>query len=154
MIGDGGQAHIEENEEVHGFYGHIDDGEAAIQQESKIATAKTVLTAVGSVAATVVLARSLARDLIPEEIQDFFYSGTRSFLSRYSSEFTMIIEEYAGLESNKLFEAAELYLGARNSPTTNRLKVSKGRTRPPSTSPSTATTRSPTSSTASPTSGP
>lgn len=93
---------------------------------TKMTKAKNILTTLGSVAATVVLVRSLVKDLVPDEIQDTLTSTFRSFFGKFSTEFKLIIEEYAGLESNHLFEAAEVYLASRISPTTQRLKVSKG----------------------------
>ncbi|KAG2694334.1 hypothetical protein I3760_08G138400 [Carya illinoinensis] len=93
--------------------------------ESKLATAKTVLSAAASVAATVMLARSIAQDFLPYEIQDYFFSGIRGFFSRFSSQVTMVIDEFDGLVNNQIYEAAEIYLGTKISPNTHRLKVSK-----------------------------
>ncbi|GMN29354.1 hypothetical protein TIFTF001_002405 [Ficus carica] len=61
--------------------------------ETNLATAKTVLTTVASVAATAMM--------------------------------TVVIEEFDGLVSNHIFEAAETYLVGKISPSTQRLKVSK-----------------------------
>ncbi|KAE8010532.1 hypothetical protein FH972_006898 [Carpinus fangiana] len=93
--------------------------------ETKLATAKTVLSAAASVAATAMLARSIVRDFLPHEIHDYLFSGVRSFFNRFSSQLTMIIDEFDGLVSNQIYEAAEIYLGSRISPNTHRLKVSK-----------------------------
>ncbi|XP_062145475.1 protein HYPER-SENSITIVITY-RELATED 4-like [Alnus glutinosa] len=93
--------------------------------ETKLATAKTVLSAAASVAATAMLARSIAQDFLPHEIHDYLFSGIRSFFNRFSSQLTMIIDEFDGLVSNQIYEAAEIYLGSKISPNTQRLKVSK-----------------------------
>jgi chaperone BCS1 len=93
--------------------------------ETKLATAKTVLSAVASVAATAMLARSIVQDFLPHEIHDYLFSGVRSFFNRFSSQLTMIIDEFDGLVSNQIYEAAEIYLGSKISPNTHRLKVSK-----------------------------
>jgi len=93
--------------------------------ETKLATAKTVLSAATSVAATAMLARSIAQDFLPHEIHDYLFSGIRSFFNRFSSQLTMIIDEFDGLVSNQIYEAAEIYLGSKISPNTQRLKVSK-----------------------------
>lgn len=37
----------------------------------------------------------------------------------------MVIEEFDGLVNNQIYEAAEIYLGGKVSPSTRRLKVSK-----------------------------
>lgn len=93
--------------------------------ETKLATAKTVLSTAGSVAATAMLVRSIAQDFLPHEIQHYFFSGISSFFSRFSSQLTMVIEEFDGLVNNQIYEAAEIYLGSKVSPSTHRIKVSK-----------------------------
>ncbi|KAK9948561.1 hypothetical protein M0R45_004130 [Rubus argutus] len=93
--------------------------------ESNLATAKTVLSAVASVAATAMLARSIVQDFLPHEVHDYFFSGIRSFFTRFSNQLTMVIDEFDGLVSNQIYESAEIYLGSKVSPSTHRLKVSK-----------------------------
>lgn len=93
--------------------------------ESNLATAKTVLSAVASVAATAMLARSIVQDFLPHEVQDYFFSGIRSFFTRFSNQLTMVIDEFDGLVSNQIYESAEIYLGSKVSPSTHRLKISK-----------------------------
>ncbi|RDY14564.1 Protein HYPER-SENSITIVITY-RELATED 4, partial [Mucuna pruriens] len=93
--------------------------------ESNLATAKTVLSAVASLAATAVVIRSVANDLLPSELHSYVGSGIRSVWSWFSSELTMVIDEFEGLVNNELYEAAETYLGTKISPNTQRLKVSK-----------------------------
>ncbi|KAL6222370.1 hypothetical protein ACLB2K_005762 [Fragaria x ananassa] len=93
--------------------------------EANLATAKTVLSAVASVAATAMLARSIAQDLLPHEFRDYFFSGISSFFSRFSNQLTMVIDEFDALVSNQIYESAEVYLGSKVSPMTHRLKVSK-----------------------------
>lgn len=98
---------------------------AASSPESKLATAKTILTTAASVATTVVVARSVLQDFLPHEMQDFLFSGVRSFFGRFSNRLTMVIEEFDGLVNNQIYEAAETYLGSKVSPSTHRLRVSK-----------------------------
>ncbi|CAI9110828.1 OLC1v1010917C1 [Oldenlandia corymbosa var. corymbosa] len=93
--------------------------------DSKLATAKTVLTTLGSVAATAMVVRSVARECVPQELQDYFYSGIWRFLERFSNQLTMVIDEFDGLEKNEIYEAAEVYLGPKITPTTRRLKISR-----------------------------
>ena len=94
-------------------------------ESGNLATAKTVLSAAASVAATAMLARSIAHDFLPYEFQDLVSSGIRCFFGRFSSQTTMVIDEFDGLTSNELYAAAEIYLGGKVSPATRRLKVSK-----------------------------
>lgn len=93
--------------------------------ESKIATAKAVFSAAASVTATVMLARSITQDLLPDDLQYYVSSAVRGFLARFSSELTLVIEEYDGLVGNQIYHAAQTYLSAKISPTTRRLRVAK-----------------------------
>ncbi|XP_022132540.1 AAA-ATPase At3g50940-like [Momordica charantia] len=98
------------------------DGSTA---EAKLANAKALLTAAASFAATVVLARSVAQDLLPPQLREYFYVGFRNIFSRFSNQLTMVIEEMDGLGPNQIYDAAETYLATKVSPSTHRLKVSK-----------------------------
>ncbi|KAK6125676.1 hypothetical protein DH2020_040582 [Rehmannia glutinosa] len=93
--------------------------------ESNLATAKTILSTVGSIAATVVVVRGVAHDLLPPEFQDYIFSGIRSLFATFSNQLTMVIDEFDGLDNNEIYEAAEIYLGPKVSPATRRLKISK-----------------------------
>ncbi|KAI3450985.1 hypothetical protein Pfo_007650 [Paulownia fortunei] len=93
--------------------------------ESNLATAKTILSTVGSIAATVVVVRGVAQDFLPPEFHDYIFSGIRNFFSSFSNQLTMVIDEFDGLDSNEIYEAAEIYLGPKVSPSTRRLKISK-----------------------------
>ncbi|KAF7134668.1 hypothetical protein RHSIM_Rhsim08G0121500 [Rhododendron simsii] len=93
--------------------------------ESHLATAKTVLSTVGSIAAAAMVIRTVSNDYLPPEFHDYLSSGLRTFFSRFSSQLTMVIDEFDGLVNNEIYEAAEVYLGPKISPTTRRLKVSK-----------------------------
>lgn len=93
--------------------------------ESNLATAKTVLSTVGSIAAAAMVIRSVSNDYLPPEFQDYLFTGLRKFFNRFSSQLTMVIDEFDGLVNNQIYEAAEIYLGPKISPTTSRLKVSK-----------------------------
>ncbi|PSS06049.1 Protein HYPER-SENSITIVITY-RELATED like [Actinidia chinensis var. chinensis] len=92
--------------------------------ESKLATAKTVLSTVASIAAAAMVARTIARDYLPAEVQDYLFSGLRNLVNRFSNHLTMVIHEFDGLVSNQIYEAVEVYLGPKTSPTTRRLKIS------------------------------
>ncbi|GFY80353.1 cytochrome BC1 synthesi [Actinidia rufa] len=88
--------------------------------ESKLATAKTVLSTVASIGAAAMVARTVP----PEEFQDYLFSGIRNLVNRFSNHLTMVIDEFDGLVSNQIYEAAEVYLGPKTSPSTRRLKIS------------------------------
>ncbi|GJZ88849.1 hyper-sensitivity-related 4-like protein [Tanacetum coccineum] len=82
---------------------------------------KTILTTAASLTASAVLFKSLAADIIPFDINEYFKTCFR----RFSSELTIVIQESDGLTPNHLFESANLYLGSKVSPLTRRIKVQK-----------------------------
>ncbi|KAL1536597.1 protein HYPER-SENSITIVITY-RELATED 4-like [Salvia divinorum] len=94
-------------------------------KSNNLATAKSILSAVGSIAASIVVVRGVAQDFIPPEFQDYLFSGLRSFFSRFSNQLTVVIEEFDGLGTNEIYAAAAAYLGPKISPNTRRLKISK-----------------------------
>ncbi|XP_057786763.1 AAA-ATPase At3g50940-like [Salvia miltiorrhiza] len=95
------------------------------QSQSNLTTAKNMLSAVGSVAATIMVVRGVAQEFLPAEFYDYIFSGVRGFLSRFSNQLTMVIEEFEGLDANEIYAAADAYLGPKVSPNTRRLKISK-----------------------------
>ncbi|KAK9059007.1 hypothetical protein SSX86_021626 [Deinandra increscens subsp. villosa] len=93
--------------------------------ESKIAMAKTVVSTIGSVAAASMVARSIAREYLPSEFQDYLYFGLRDFINKLSRQLTMVIYEFDGFQENEIYNATELYLGSRISFNIHRMKVTK-----------------------------
>ncbi|XP_021274471.1 AAA-ATPase At3g50940-like [Herrania umbratica] len=61
-----------------------------------------------SMLATFTIIRSTFNDFIPKEIREYLWS----FIRRFSSEFTLVIEESHDGSSNHLFKAAVAYLGS------------------------------------------
>ncbi|KAM3342889.1 protein HYPER-SENSITIVITY-RELATED 4 [Capsicum galapagoense] len=94
-------------------------------EESKMALAKTVLSTVGSVAATTMVVRTVVNEFLPQELYEYLFFGVKNLFSRFSNQLTMVIEEFDGLVSNEIYEAAEMYLGNKLSPNTRRVKISK-----------------------------
>lgn len=75
-------------------------------------TTKSVLSTVGSTVAAVMVARSIINDFLPREVHDYLYSAVRAFFNhRFSSDMTIVVDEFDGLETNQIFDAAQLYLG-------------------------------------------
>ncbi|CAN8254768.1 unnamed protein product [Cochlearia groenlandica] len=93
--------------------------------ESRLATAKTVLSTAASVAATAMLAKSLVQDYLPDEVHYFISHGFHALFAYFSTQMTINIEEFEGLVHNEVFEAAEAYLATKISPSNKRIKVSK-----------------------------
>ncbi|XP_023771978.1 protein HYPER-SENSITIVITY-RELATED 4 [Lactuca sativa] len=79
---------------------------------------KTVLSAAASLTASAFLFKTIASDLIPTDY-------IKALFKRLSAELTVVIEESDGLTPDQLFEAANIYLGSKLSPSTHRIKVSK-----------------------------
>lgn len=91
---------------------------------------QTLVTAAASATATVMLLRSVARELrsigkelIPRELRGYMFSKLTNYVASFSSQLTLVIEEFEGLTQNQLFIAAHIYLATIISSDTNRLKV-------------------------------
>lgn len=88
--------------------------------------AAAVLSAAASLAASAVLVRGIAHDLLPDEVRDYFYSTLHNLSRRFSSQITVVIGEFEGFAANKLFEAAHVYLGTIMTPSVRKIRVVKG----------------------------
>lgn len=86
---------------------------------------KSLLSAAASLAATAMLIRSITNDFIPHELIDFinlkFYNLSRCF----STQFTVVIEEFQGMTKNEVYEAAEAYLSTKATLSAQRVKAGK-----------------------------
>ncbi|XP_019169429.1 PREDICTED: AAA-ATPase At3g50940-like [Ipomoea nil] len=89
-----------------------------------MASAKTIVSTAASVAASAMVVRSLARDLIPYELQQYVYLNINLFFKSFSSDMVLIINEYDGLGNNQIYKAAEIYLGSKVSNSISRFRVS------------------------------
>uniref|UniRef100_A0A803KYI4 AAA+ ATPase domain-containing protein n=1 Tax=Chenopodium quinoa TaxID=63459 RepID=A0A803KYI4_CHEQI len=99
---------------------------------STMMTAKSVLSTVGSAAAAVMVARAVINDFLPYEVRDYLFSSIHSIFSRrFSTEITMIIEEFDGLESNQIFDAIELFIGALTKTTSTSASATRLMVRKP-----------------------
>lgn len=95
----------------------------AFSRES-LPSSSTILSVAAYITATVVLIRTLG-DLVPDEFQNYFSSRFRRLSGFLFPHLTVVIEEFDGLTLNNLYEAANLYLGTKISPSTQRIKVNK-----------------------------
>ncbi|GMQ09474.1 hypothetical protein CsSME_00052843 [Camellia sinensis var. sinensis] len=91
----------------------------------QIPSTKAVISAVASAAATAMVVRSVAKDFIPYEFQHFIAVKLRHFLSTFSNQITLVIDEFDGLNRNHIFHAAKIYLGTIITPSTKRFRVTK-----------------------------
>lgn len=89
-------------------------------------SASAIFSAYASVAASTMLVRSMANELIPHELRAYLSSALRQLFTPLStSSLTLIVDEFSGMSRNQLFDAAALYLRTKLSPSTSRLRVSK-----------------------------
>ncbi|GER27988.1 P-loop containing nucleoside triphosphatehydrolases superfamily protein [Striga asiatica] len=92
-------------------------------------------SAYASMAATVMLFRSIANDAIPQPIRSFFLYTVGPYLLRLLRQFfpssdkpertTLVVDEKAGLLPNQIYESAEIYLQTKLRPDSDRLRVHK-----------------------------
>ncbi|XP_062076262.1 uncharacterized protein LOC133780928 [Humulus lupulus] len=88
-------------------------------------SASTLFSAYASVAASMMLVRSMANEVIPDELRSYISMAVRYLFTPLSSDLTLVIEEFSGMARNQVYDAAELYLRTKVSPSTSRLRVSK-----------------------------
>ncbi|KAJ0096836.1 hypothetical protein Patl1_29031 [Pistacia atlantica] len=94
-------------------------------QLNEIPSFSSVVSTYASVAASALLFRSIAKDLLPNEVREFAISKLRHIFQLRSNEITVVIEEMDGIKWNEIFEASEVYLATKLSSNTQRIKVMK-----------------------------
>ncbi|XVE93671.1 hypothetical protein REPUB_Repub01dG0214300 [Reevesia pubescens] len=94
---------------------------------NQVPSAKFIFSAAASVAATAMLVRSVSREFVPRELRDYMFLKIKNLLLSFSSDLTLVIEEYDGLNHNHLYKAAELYLEPTIPPDTKRIRVTMPR---------------------------
>ncbi|KAJ7967339.1 AAA-ATPase [Quillaja saponaria] len=89
-----------------------------------IPPAKTVVSTAASVAASAMVIRSIAQDLLPFDLRYHIFMGIKGLVKYFSSQITLIIEEIDGLASNQIYRAAKIYLSTKVSSSTQTYRVS------------------------------
>ena len=84
-----------------------------------------LVSAVASVAASAMLIRTITNEFIPPEVLNFFTSQLHDLKRYFSSQLTIVIEEFQGMSRNQVYEAAEAYLGTKATLSAHRVKASK-----------------------------
>lgn len=90
-----------------------------------IPSPSSLFSAYASVAASMMLVRSMANEIIPQPIRGFLLSTLRYYFKPNSHNLTLVIEENCGMSRNQVYDAAEVYLCTKISPDNERLKISK-----------------------------
>ncbi|XP_059069874.1 AAA-ATPase At3g50940 [Cryptomeria japonica] len=79
----------------------------------------------GTVMATILLIRSIAKEYLPPEFHDHFTGFLRKLSKYFSSYITIIIDENEGMKVSEVYESVQLYLSVRSSSAASRLKLNK-----------------------------
>lgn len=116
---------------LNSTFSHKPNSPTAKKQEEKmfvsttqLPSITTMMSVLASAAAIFMLIRSYARQFLPPEVSAYIDQIFRNFVARIFSELTFAIEEYDdGLNENKLFKAAKLYLEPKIPPNMNRIKI-------------------------------
>ncbi|XP_031475587.1 protein HYPER-SENSITIVITY-RELATED 4-like [Nymphaea colorata] len=80
------------------------------------------ISKIASVAASAMLAGRIVNDFLPPHFRHLLLSR---FCNFFPSHRSVVVEEYNEFAVNRLYEAAEVYLSTRISPSNTRLKVGK-----------------------------
>lgn len=102
--------------------------QVSIPSTSSVLSAYTTFAASAMVVKTMLHeVKAMAKQLIPQQLQDKILSGIIGrFLGDSSSQImTLVIDEYNGYAMNQIFEASEIYLQTKISPSISKLRVSQ-----------------------------
>ncbi|KAH7519994.1 hypothetical protein FEM48_Zijuj08G0096600 [Ziziphus jujuba var. spinosa] len=84
-----------------------------------------LFAAYASFSASMMLIRSMVNDIVPYELRVYLSLALRSIFNPLSSDLTLLVDEYCSMTRNQVFDAAEVYLRTKISPSTDRLRVSQ-----------------------------
>ncbi|KAM7266968.1 hypothetical protein ACFE04_009134 [Oxalis oulophora] len=87
----------------------------------ELPSTSSLFSAYASMAASLMLFRSMANELLPPQIRTVL----RSLLFSNSKKLTLVFDEYTSSRINNLYDASELYLCTKISCNVGRIKVSK-----------------------------
>lgn len=85
----------------------------------------SLFSAYASMAASMMLFRSMVNELVPYPVRGYLLSTLRYFFKAHSPALTLVIDEANGMTRNQVYDAASVYLCTKISPKTERLKISK-----------------------------
>ncbi|KAI3844802.1 hypothetical protein MKX03_024344 [Papaver bracteatum] len=91
----------------------------------KMPSATSVLSAYASFAGSMMFVRSIANEFIPEQLRTYLSSAFFNVFSRNPGVLIFVIQEFDGLTRNQVYEASEIFLRTKITPTINRLRISK-----------------------------
>ncbi|KDO81976.1 hypothetical protein CISIN_1g0470292mg, partial [Citrus sinensis] len=92
----------------------------------------SVLSTYTTFAASAMLVRTILNEVqtitnqfIPQKLQDILSSKLEGLFGKFSDQLTLIIEQSEGFSVNEIYQAAELYLSTRITPSIQQLRVSQ-----------------------------
>ncbi|GAV58238.1 AAA domain-containing protein/AAA_assoc domain-containing protein [Cephalotus follicularis] len=94
---------------------------------TQMPSTKTIVSTVASAAATAMVIRSIAKDFVPCELRDYIFSQFKTLIASFTSELTIVIDEYDGLNHNDIYNAAKLYLEPTSQTNAKRIKATLGK---------------------------
>ncbi|CAL9092518.1 unnamed protein product [Musa textilis] len=118
---------VVERERVSRWKGEAREGHtfASMVAENKFFESyKKAVTTAASVAASMMLVRTVVNEVIPYELRDYVFSRFDVLRSRLSSQHTIVIDQAEGYASNLVFDAARTYLSTRINRSMRSLRVS------------------------------
>ncbi|KAE8680835.1 pentatricopeptide repeat-containing protein [Hibiscus syriacus] len=87
---------------------------------------KNLLSTLGSIAAASMVIRTIVNDFLPPQVMNYFSCKLENLSHHFTSQITIVIEEFRGLAVNQVFEAVDIYLGSKTAaPSIQRVKVGK-----------------------------
>ncbi|PIA48329.1 hypothetical protein AQUCO_01400733v1, partial [Aquilegia coerulea] len=98
--------------------------------QKKNLSVQQMLSAAGPYIAMAMLIQPYLNELFPSAAGGFHYKGLvvsslKKFLTRFSSQMTMVIEEFNDLTTNQIYSAAERYFHSKSLTSTHRFRISK-----------------------------
>ena len=85
----------------------------------------SLFSAYASMAASMMLFRSMVNEIIPYPVRGYLLSKLRYMFKAHTPKLTLVIDESNGICRNQVYDAAGVYLCTKISPKTERLKISK-----------------------------
>ncbi|KAG6766771.1 hypothetical protein POTOM_027944 [Populus tomentosa] len=85
----------------------------------------TLFSAYAAFAGSLMLIRSMVNELIPYELRSYLSTAIHYLFTPLSPNITLVIDEHCGMSRNQVYDAAEIYLKTKISPSTERLKIGK-----------------------------
>ncbi|CAN4080121.1 unnamed protein product [Withania somnifera] len=88
-------------------------------------TASSLFSAYASLAASMMLVRTIANDFIPKSLLTYIQSAISYLFTPLSTRLTIIVDEQCGMTRNQVYEAAEIYLRTKIGPNADRVRAHK-----------------------------